>query len=188
MVACLTIDNGKDVVRNAMALEPIDRLYHAAMAACATDKGAIPIVVAGGPVQANPDEKVIAPEKARPLFVQQQAIGLQPIADRLARKAVTLFQRHHPLEKVEPAQRRLASLPAKDRLGGIQAHPLADHGFQHLVAHAMPGPAAVGVSGALVVKAIRAMQIAIRRGGLDQQTAWGQRLHHSKEPPSAASE
>ena len=104
-----------------------------------------------------------------PLVVDQGAVGLHAVADVLARAPVFLLVLDHAPEKVDPGEHGLAALPAKGGTGLHEAHALADQHLEGGVVHHVPSAyLAIGVGGAVVVKAVGAVQVAVGRGRLDQ--------------------
>ena len=128
-----------------------------------------------GSVQGKPDEKVIFPEEASPCTVQENAIGLQPVAENFS-FPVTPFQVNGLGEKGQTHQGRLAALPPDGNLFLWLAHELFDQFFQHRFAHTASfrsGMTCVPIP----VETISAGHIAIGARWFDQNTMEGFSIH-----------
>ena len=129
---------------------------------------AVHIVEFARPVDADADEKVVLFEEGRPLVVQQRAVGLHGVQETHARPPIFLDHGHGAPEEIQPHQGWLAPLPGDvDAVRLVRLDELADVLLQHVVAHA---ELAAGIEDFLVQKkAVGAVEIADRAGGLGQQ-------------------
>ena len=124
-------------------------------------------------VDGQAHEEAVLLQEARPVLVEQRAVGLQVVLDPLSGLRVLPLQRHDLAEEVEAEQRGLAALPREHHLVGGHARDVVAHeALEHLVVHV---PAARAARQRLLaqVEAVRAVEVAGRAGRLD----------HHVEPP-----
>ena len=127
-------------------------------------------------VDAQADEEPVLLEEARPVVVEQGAVGLQVVLDALPGLGVFLLQRDDLLEELEAQQRGLAALPGEDDFVGGDALDVVPHEpVEQLVVHV---PAARTARQLLLaqIKAVGAVEVAGRSG----------RLGHHVESPAGA--
>ncbi len=106
-------------------------------------------------------------QEARPVLVQQHAVGLQVVRDALDGLLVLLLQRYDLAEELEATQRRLATLPGEhDLVGGNAPDVVADETLEHLLVH-LSGTGSAGKRLLAQIEAVGAVEIAGRAGGLD---------------------
>ncbi len=112
-------------------------------------------------------------QELRPVLVQQRAICLQVVLDPLSRLRMLPLQRHDLAEELDSEQRGFTPLPRKYNLVCRHTLDVVTHeALEYLVVHV---PAAGTARQRLLaqVKAVRAVEVARRAGGLD----------HHMEPP-----
>ena len=142
--------------------------------------GAVAVVQFARAVHAETDHEAVCLEEGHPLIVEQQTIGLQVVLDALARFAMTRLELDHAAKEAQPHHRRFAPLPGEDDLvAGLGFDVLADVGLEQAVVDARVALVRQQI-GLVQVKAVGAVQIAQRAGGLDHDvvavmTARGQR-------------
>jgi len=185
VIRVVAVHDGQDVELDVVLGEHMQRVQHPLLRWAASRGRAIPIVVVTGAVQADAQKKVVLVQKVGPFRGQEQPVGLQTVAHRLAWRAVLLLKRHHLAEKVQAAERRLTALPTEGGVVTLQAHALPNESVQHLRAHAVPAGVLVRIRQTVMVEAVVAAQVAIARGGLDQQAAGGIVRGHRGLPRSS---
>jgi len=139
----IAIDAGERVDRRAVPLQPFQRGHDQMVRGRAGAIAAMVVVNLGRPVEAEADEEPVFAQEARPVLVDQRAVGLECVLDRPA-AAVALLQFERALVEGNAEQRRLAALPGEQyRLPGRRGGDrLAHIGFEYRVRHA-PGGAGV---------------------------------------------
>jgi len=120
-------------------------------------------------VEAQADVEALRLEEARPVLVEQHAVGLQVVLDALAGLAVAVLQRDHLLEERQPHDRGLAALPGEHHLvAGLRLDVLAD-----VLLEQIGGDARVGLMaeqlGLVQIEAVRAVEVAQGPGRLDHR-------------------
>src|ERR1035437_8914418 len=122
-----------------------------------------------GPIERYPEQPLILAEQVAPVLVEQDGVGLQRIADRLARAAVLLLEGHQFFEKRQSGEGRFAALK-REHAVGVRVEQVGIHqALERLQRHAAAGQRTVRVGLAIQVEAILAIQIAHRGGRLDEQ-------------------
>lgn len=119
------------------------------------------------PVEGKADEKAIPFEEFAPVVVEEEAVGLETVSDRLTGSPVLLLKSDRLLEELQTHQRRFASLPAKRNLRFPGLHDLADKLLKHLEAHSMDFPLWIQRP-FLQVEAVFAGHVAVGAGRLDE--------------------
>ncbi len=161
-----SIDAGQRVERHAEALQHLRGRVHLVERRLAALGDPVVIVDVLRAVDGEAHQETMLLEEARPVLVEQRAVGLQVVFDALSGLRVLPLQRDHLAEEVEPHQRRLAALPGEDDfVAGDAGDVVADEALQHVVVHA----AAARTAGQRLlgqVEAVRAVEVARRAGGL----------------------
>jgi len=135
---------------------------------------AVGVVKFSRPINADAQQKFIVVKELAPIVIEQNAVGLQRVADLLTGLATFFLQFNRPSEEIYPHQGRLTALPGKADHGKAKLHVVFDQPLEHRIAHALPTLAKFG-SPALV-EAVFAINIAIRPGWLNQKR---KRLHYN---------
>ena len=120
-------------------------------------------------VERQTDKKTVLPEQVAPGSIEQHAVRLDAVADRLARAPISLLQMHQSFEEIDPGKRRLPSLEGESRrrkrVGEIAAHQPLQRSGTHRPRLAV----LIRVGSAIEVEAVLAVEIADSRGGFDQE-------------------
>ena len=88
-------------------------------------------------VQTEPYRKSFLGQKPAPFFVEKRAVGLEPIDDRPAGRAILALEGDDPAKTVQPERGRLAAVPGKtDDIVGRGGDMLGDIRFEDVVRHA----------------------------------------------------
>ena len=127
----------------------------------------------------RPTRKRCSFRNARPVLVEQRAVGLQVVLDPLSGLRVFPLQRDDLPEELEAEQRRFATLPREDDFVRRHARDVVAHeALQHLVVH-VPAARAAGQRLLAQVEAVRAVEIAGRASRLG---------HHMESPRGTVAE
>ncbi len=177
------VDGHQGVKLHPMFLQIVQALHHpieGRLALLIPPKGIVPLT---GPVDADPYQKVVFPEKSGPFVIDQGAVGLDGIQDSHTGAAIFLLVLDRASKKIQAHQHRLAALPGQGHLGKpVGLDEPADIGLLHLARHA---EAAAGVELLLgKVETIAAGQVAdgSRRFGQKVKGRWrGQVDRHQSE-------
>ena len=172
MVLVGGIDGTQDVEVDLVTAQRLPALHHQIEGALAATVQPVGVVQLARAIHTQADQKVVLLEEAAPVVVQQQAVGLEGVLDRLPGPAVLLDQLDRMLKEFEFHQRRLAALPGHRDFGhAVRFEQLADVGLERGRRHP-----------ALVVRverflgqeeAVGAIDIAGRAAGLGQQMETG---------------
>ena len=120
-------------------------------------------------VERDAQQPVVLAEQLAPALVEQDARWSGCVADVLPVAAVLLLEFHQLLEERQAGQGRLAALE-REHAVRVGVEQVGIHqAFQRFRGHAAAGQRLVGIGLAVQVKAVGAIQVADRRGGLDQQ-------------------
>ena len=116
--------------------------------------GTVVVLDLGGPVQADANTEVVAPEELRPLGCQTCRIGLKNVLDELTGPTESGLDRHGVPIEIHREEGGLATVPSERHdFVGVVLHRPRDRMRQHLEGHGL-----IGAS--LPVVAVRAAQIA----------------------------
>ena len=127
-------------------------------------------------VDAEADEELVVQEEATPCVVDEDAIGLQPVADALPRYTVFFLQFNDFSEEIDAGKGGLAALPREHGLGKTLLHEAGDHGFEDFVGHKVARHIGIHLAGAQV-EAVLTAQIAVRADGFDEELKRSLRSH-----------
>jgi len=164
-------EHAKDVELHALLLEQLDALDHALPGAAALLVDTVAVVHLFGAVEREAHQPLILAEEVAPVLVQQDAVGLDGVADALAVAAVLLFELHELLEERQAGQGGFAALKREDALRVGVEKVGVDEALERVEGHAASGEGLVGIGVAIEIEAVGAGEVADRRSGLDQQGA-----------------
>lgn len=155
------VDDGQGIEGNLMLAQQRGRRHHQIEGGFAAAGYPVFVVQCAGPVDGEADQKAVLLEKPAPLVIEQDAVGLQVVADADPGRAMLLLQRHYPAKVVDAEQGRFTALPGEDNLVAIlPLYVAADEGLQRLFIH--PGLSRLMEQIFLVqVEAILAINVAL---------------------------
>ena len=162
MVAVRRVDRGQDVPLDAVCLEDVEAADHPVVGGLSALVDSVPIVELPGPVDGDSDQELVVRQELPPLVVEESAVRLQGVADRLARLGIRGLQFHGEPEEVESHHRGLPALPRHDdlRSARLALDELANVGLEQVSGHAEP---ATGVEHLLgKEEAVLAVEVAGR--------------------------
>ena len=140
VVAVGRVDRGQDVPLDAVCLEDVEAADHPVVGGLSSLVDSVPVVELPGPVDGDSDQELVLRQELPPLVVEESAVRLQGISDRLARLGIGGLQFHGEPEEVESHHRGLPALPRHDDLGSarLALDELADVGLEQVSGHAEP--------------------------------------------------
>ena len=97
---------------------------------CRRGRGGSGRATRGGPSRLRPTRNLLLGEELAPLVVQQRAVGLEGVGDRLAVAGELLLELDGLAEELLARQQRLAALPAELGLHRLGRDVLAGVGLQ----------------------------------------------------------
>ncbi len=121
-----------------------------------------------GTVDRDADEPVVLFEELAPAGVEQNAVGLHRVRNRLS-AAVALLQLDELLVKCRTRERGLATLKGERAVGVGVEEPGIHQPLERFGSHAAAGQSAVGIGFAVQIEAVRAVEIANGGGRFDEQ-------------------
>ena len=162
------IDGTQDVEIDLVTAQRLPALHHQIEGALAATVQPVGVVQLARAVHTQADQKVVLLEEAAPVVIQQKAVGLEGVFDRLAGLAVLLDQLDRMLKKFKFHQRRLAALPGHRDVGhAVRFEQLADVGLERGRRHPAPVVRVERFLGQ--EEAVGAVDVASRAAGLGQQ-------------------
>ena len=137
------------------------------LAAASIDGSAVSVMEGGWAVQTDANKKVVVMQELGPFIRQQDAIGLEDVADGGRRRLQFVLDSNGRLVEIKPHQRRFAALPGERifglRTAEIACNYLAESCFRHATVSVWIEEAFAGV------EAILAMEVAVSACGFDEQ-------------------
>ena len=122
-----------------------------------------------GPSSETPTQPVISAEEVAPILIQQQAVGLERIADGLPVAAILLLKLNQLGEERQTGECRLAALKREHAVGiGVEEIGI-DEALEGFQGHAAGRQRLVGIGLAVQVETVGAIEVADRGGRLDEQ-------------------
>ena len=144
MLAVLSMDDGEGVELDPVPLQPLEGPQDAAKGPLSLAVDPIAVMQMTRAIQAQANEELLSVQKLTPGVIEQEAVGLEGVADARARWAVLLLERDDPLEEFHSHQGRLAPLPGEADLRGRRGdNVLLDEALQHVLGHTEALPRAV---------------------------------------------
>ena len=175
------VDGREDVPLHPVALEHVEAAHHLVEGGLAALVDAVGVVHLTGAIDRDADEELVLGEELAPLVVEQRAVGLQGVADLLARLGEPRLQLDDESEEVDPHHRGLAALPRHDDLGCVRLglDQLADVGLQQIGRHSKPAVRVEHLLGQ--EEAVLAVEVARRARGLGHHVEGPRRVRHGQE-------
>jgi hypothetical protein len=137
MLYILGIDHTKQIDRDLMFPEQVVPVYDLIISGAASFKDAVLIMYFLRTVQAETDGKPFGGKKAAPLFIEEGAVGLDPIGNAPIWGLVPALKGHDFVKKIDAQKGRLTTMPGKvDCRRGRGCDVLDDVPFQDIVGHA----------------------------------------------------